>query len=446
MPSSSSTRRSKSLSPPSAAPASTPSEPIPLLSVPPPPEPAALLDRAQAARENVQRRHSAIAADRSQQLHLNRNLDLVVSPRPAAGNELWQALALRWDRAPGQHLIPPAVLEAVLASLPRAPFRGKITAAEVESFLAEHGHSGLEVQERSAGASGAQIFNVKPLGVLKLFTSAAEMVRDVAALEELARRPGLNPVGTLLAGTTADGRGFSLMEQAAGSVLFDRMDALGVATGGARARELQALLNELQSVGRALGQLHATGARAEKVPEWHQRAAVDRVLGLWEMARASGEISPRDCDEIDVALNRLSFQFEHLSLTATLAIGDIHPGNVAVESRGGEVNVFDVETLFKSLGSDRRGNAPAADDFIWFSETLPWYGKSHGLDSDERDLAQLTFESAYRASAPTLSREPGAEAAEQFFRVRSAMQDLRWGPGDPSNLKAVKHKLGIIDE
>ena len=370
----------------------------------------------------------------------------------ARGAQIASRLATLWRRRPGERRIPKGVTQSLLAELPTAPWEAdrQTTEEDVADYLSKK-NKHAEAKQLHAGLSGAQVFDVKgdaeQSGIFKIFGAPEEMLQDIAGLEVIASlgRNVLSSVGVKQAGKNRDGsKSYLLMEKAKGTVLFDRLDAVAAATGSTRAALLKTVCQELSAAGRALGGFHQAAQSTEAVPLEFKHAAANRTFGLFDAARAGagtgGLADPRLQQQIETQLRSLTREFMGARLQATVALGDIHPGNIAVD--GGKCTVFDVNTLVSSLGARGEGLAPSADDRTWFAESLPWYGAKIGLTPAEAALARKHFLDSYRS---VCSFATGADdaVAENFYRVRSAMTDLRFAPNSQQNLRAVVCLLGL---
>jgi Ser/Thr protein kinase RdoA (MazF antagonist) len=150
-------------------------------------------------------------------------------------------------------------------------------------------------------------------------------------------------------------------------------------------------------------------------------------------------MEPKLRKHIEERLRTLAKAFMLAPLQATVCIGDVHPGNVAVHE--GKCTVFDVSTLVASLGPDGKGIAPSADDRVWFAETIPWYARKVKLSDAEGRAAFDAFLGAYRANSP-LAADAADAAAVALFRARSAMMDLRFNPDSDEELERALATLG----
>ncbi len=247
------------------------------------------------------------------------------------------------------------------------------------------------------------------------------------------------------AGHAYDGKnGFAVMQMAKGVVLFDRMAEVAAASGPAREQALKVLCADLGHAGRALARFHEAHRSGTPVPDAYKHLAITRVMGLFEAAREAATSGPllddAVCSNMQERLQALAKEFFLAPLEGTVCIGDVHPGNIAVEN--GECTIFDVSTLVASLGSRGVGIAAAADDRLWFAETIPWHGRKLGLVDSEGLAAREAFLNAYRNNSP-LGAAVADTAAARFFALRSAMMDLRSNPHSQPDFERALSALGM---
>ena len=370
----------------------------------------------------------------------------------ARGVAVANQLARLWRRLPGEKRIPKRVRDTLLGELPSAPWDADqhLSEDDVADYLSKQNKQ-AHTQELHAGMSGAQVFDVtgdaEQSGIFKLFGDPEEMLLDIAGLEVIASvgNTVLNAVGVKQVGKNRDGsKGFVLMEKAGGEVLFDRMDQVAAATMAERVKLQATLCAELASAGKAMGGFHQAAQSSVAVPTEYKRLAALRTYGLFDAARsqaATGSLADAALQsKIEARLRGLTREFMQTRLQATIAIGDIHPGNMAVQ--GGKCTVFDVSTLVASLGSRGEGLAPSADDRTWFAETIPWYGGKIGLEAAEVAAAKKSFLEAYQGAC-TFATGADDAIATTFYQVRSAMTDLRFAPNSQKDLNLVLRLLDL---
>ncbi len=369
----------------------------------------------------------------------------------ARGVAVANQLARLWRRLPGEKRIPKRVRDTLLAELPSAPWEAEkhLSEDDVADYLSKR-NKHAQTKELHAGMSGAQVFDVKgdaeQSGIFKLFGDPEEMFQDIAGLEVIASVGNnvLNAVGVKQVGKNRDGsKGFVLMEKAGGKVLFDRMDQVAASTMPERVKLQTTLCAELAAAGKAMGGFHQAAQSTVAVPTEYKRQAALRTYGLFDSARAkasTGSLADAALQtKIEARLRGLTREFMQTRLQATISIGDIHPGNMAVQ--GDKCTVFDVNTLVASLGSRGEGLAPSADDRTWFAEAIPWDGGKIGLDAVEVAAAKKSFLDAYK-SACSFATGADDAIATTFYRVRSAMTDLRFAPNSQKDLNLV---LSLLD-
>ena len=372
----------------------------------------------------------------------------------AVGAFVAYQLAQHWKREPGEKRIPKKAKQATLATLPEEfPGEENLSEEQVLEWANEKGggRKKKKAKQLMAGMSGAQVFSVEDErgdeSIFKMFCTEEEMLQDIAGLEVIANVKGhsLNSVAVSHAGKAHGGKnGFVVMDRAKGTVLYDRIDQVAAATGHERKKLLELACEELTCAGVALASFHEAGRSGEEVPESYKRLAVSRVRALWSTAcrgATSGALlEPATRARVEKSLNEAAKQFMLTALKGTVCVGDVHPGNVAVHH--GQCTVFDVSTLVASLGAKGQGIAPAADDRVWFAETIPWYARKRKLSDAEGEALYQAFNKGYRGKS-LLAAEPGDRVASRLFKTRSALMDLRFAPDSADELARV---LAALEE
>ena len=327
--------------------------------------------------------------------------------------------------------LPKEVIDLITKNLPGIKIDPANPRAGIEAYIKAQfpGAKDLQITGGADGKSGAEVFFIKDgdktIGVFKIFRSPTEMAREIASLQKLKdlNLTNMEPVGIGKAANLEGGKPGSaaIMEPAKGDFVKSTIKDAGAASGPARVDAISKLSHDVKAVGRALAELHAKSASGEKVSAAAKEDEIKWLKDKW--TRASAKMSPKERAAIAPVLEQLYADFRAADLDASLAHGDGHAGNFAVQ-KNGKVSVIDTETLYRSVGDDSKGTASGTTDVGRFMESIRTFGAEANLSPAEIAKLQGEFMATYRQNLETFSGKPPASGIEVGTRFYQANLDL----------------------
>ncbi len=361
--------------------------------------------------------------------------------------------------------IPPATVQALTNELPGLKIDPANPAAGITDYLTAELHAKpgeIVVKELGGGASGALVYKVtkntgETIGIFKIFRDKEEMLREIAALKRI-RDAGLKimrPVGIDHAANTTGGAkgptGGALMTAAEGTFVKDSLKATGAMTNASeRAAAMTGLKKNVRQVAKGMAEMHDAMSAGRSVDAKFKDNDIFWLDDKWKAATATKTLATDDIVKIEAGLTKLKDEFRKADMGATVVHGDAHVGNFAVEKTG-TVDVIDTETLFRSVGADGKGVAPAATDVGRFYESINVQGVAAGLKPDEIAELQKEFLKTYKAASKT-GGAGDIDVAIKFYQVNYDLIHLRTAAFDaaakktaidPAALARVKANLGV---
>ncbi|MFH1505476.1 MAG: phosphotransferase, partial [archaeon] len=204
-----------------------------------------------------------------------------------------------------------------------------------------------------------------------------------------------------------------------------RMRALVEADRENDRETIQGIIEEVRSVGEALGRFHDSFSPSTEIATPDNEYDYNRMKRAIEELFRKEELSDAEKEKLNVLIEELYQLMERSGIRPTAVHGDFHLGNVFIKD--GKVSDFiDAETVFWSLDSEYHGIGNPANDLARLLDNLhDRLVESTVSTYIIRSLEEVFLEGYSRTR--NISKESLLDAIE-FYKARTALVALQYSP------------------
>ena len=223
-----------------------------------------------------------------------------------------------------------------------------------------------------------------------------------------------------------------------GGDIASRMRALIKADTENDRDSINGIIEEVRSVGEALGRLHDSFTPTPRLDSPDNNYDYSRMKQSIKQLYEKGEVNDKEKDRLNTLVDELFQLMEKSGIRPTVVHGDFHGGNVFIKD--GKVSEFiDTETIFWSLDSEYRGIGNPANDLARFLDNLHDRLVESTVSTHIINLLEEAFLEGYSRTR-NISKETLRDAIE-FYKARTALVALQYSPSEYAKENA-KRRLG----